>query len=99
MVTINYLPTVSMRTHEYCPLVLKPGLTQFGHQYYEKYDPEPRNKIDLRVHLEAGNTYFIAFRDRVNPFPSPMVLVDKATSIKEMSTYSITKSLSDSHEN
>jgi hypothetical protein len=100
--TVNYLPTVSLRRHEYCPLVLKPGLTQFGHQYHKKYDPETSNMIDLRVHLEAGKTYFIAYRSWVSPFHSrnpKMDLVDRDTGISEMSTCSIKKSPSDSHEN
>jgi hypothetical protein len=109
LMCVNYLPTVSLSGHEYCPLVLNPGLTQFGHQYRESVitpnitnPADIKNRIDLRVHLEAGRTYFIAYRFWINPFrhPNPtMVLVDRDTGIKEMSTCSTKKSLSDSHEN
>lgn len=96
---VNYLPTVALRGHEYCPLVLNPGYTQFGHAY----DVGPygihaatKNVVDLRVDLEAGKTYYVAYRFWVSPFRSPnptMVLVDRQTGTNEMSTCSIKEPL------
>ena len=107
MMCVNYLPTVSLRGHEYCPLVLNPGLTQFGHQYRVIIPPygipaDTKNVVDLRVHLEAGKTYYVAYRFWISPFHQPnptMVLVDRETGTNEMSTCSIKKPLSGSHEN
>jgi hypothetical protein len=106
MMCVDYLPTVSLRGHEYCPLVLSPGLTQFGHQYQEAIAPgilEPAKSIvDLRLHLDAGHTYYVAYRFWINPFHQPnptMVSVDRETGTNEMSTCSMKKSLNDSHEN
>jgi hypothetical protein len=109
MMSVNYLPAVSLSGHEYCPLVLNPGLTQFGHQYRDAAPlnnlvlSDIKNRIDLRVRLEAGKTYFIAYRYWINPFhrrPNPtMVWVVRDTGIPEISTCSIKKSLSASHEN
>jgi len=107
VVCVNYLPAVSLSGHEYCPLVLNPGLTQFGHQYKAVVPPygvpaETKGMIDLRVHLEAGKTYYIAYRFSTNPFHQPnptMVLVDRETATNEMSTCSIKKPLTNSHEN
>ena len=104
---VNYLSAVSLRGHEYCPLVLNPGLTQFGHQYRAVVPPlgipaETKSHVDLRVHLETGKIYYIAYRFWINPLhhPNPtMVLVDRQTGTNEMSSCSIKKPLSDSHEN
>jgi hypothetical protein len=104
---VNYLPTVSLSGHEYCPLLLNPGFTQFGHQYQEVVAPldiptETKGVIDLRVHLEAGKTYYIAYRFWISPFhyPNPtMVSVDRETGTNEMSTCSIKRPSGESHEN
>ena len=109
MMCVNYLPTVSLSGHEYCPLLLNPGFTQFGHQYrdivpqYGIYGipADTKNVVDLRTNLEAGKTYYVAYRFWTNPFhhPNPtMVLVDKGKATNEMSTCSIKKRLNDSHE-
>jgi hypothetical protein len=107
MMCMNYLPTVSLSGHEYCPLLLNPGLTQFGHQYQVVIPPmgipaTTKSRVDLRVHLEAGKTYFVAYRFWISPFHSPnptMVLVDRQTGTNEMSTCWIKKPINGSHEN
>jgi hypothetical protein len=107
MMCVNYLPIVSLRGHEYCPLALNPGLTQFGHQYRDIIPPygiptDTKNVVDLRAHLEAGKTYYVAYRFWISPFHQPnptMVLVDRQAGTNEISTCSIKKPLSDSHEN
>jgi hypothetical protein len=103
MMCVNCKPTVTLSGHEYCPLVLNPSLTQFGHQYTDIVPPlgipaDTKNVVDLRVHLEEGKTYFVAYRFWINPFHQPnatMVLVDRETGTNEMSTCAIRKPLSD----
>jgi hypothetical protein len=107
MMCVDYLPTVSLKGHEYCPLVLRPGLTQFGHQYQDVIPPyaisgPTKIMMDLRLHLEAGKTYYVAYRFWISPLHQPnptMVSVDRETGTNEMSTCSIKKPLTDSHEN
>ena len=104
MMCVNYVPTVSLAGHEYCQLILQSGLTQIGHQYRDIVPPygipaETKKQIDLRMHLEAGKTYYVAYRFSINPFNSPsptMVLVDRETAANEMSTCSIKKPICDS---
>jgi hypothetical protein len=95
MMCINYLPVASLQGHEYCPLVLEPGFTQFGHTYQDTIPlygipADTKNVVDLRVHLEAGQTYYVAYRLWSD---SKMVLVDKETGTNEMATCSIKEPL------
>ena len=107
MMCVNYKPTVSLSGHEYCPLVLNSGFTQFGHTYQDIIPPYgipagTKNVVDLRVHLEAGKIYYVAYRFWLNPLhhPSPaMVLVNREEGTNEMSTCSIKKPFNNPHEN
>jgi hypothetical protein len=101
LMCVNYLPAVSLKGHEYCPLVLNPGLTQFGHEYRNIIPPygipaNTKDVVDLRVHLEAGKTYYVAYGFWISPLHQPnptMVVVDRETGTNEMAACSIKKPL------
>jgi hypothetical protein len=101
MMCVNYIPSAYLHGYQYCPLVLDPAGTQFGHQYDAEIGSYgsmliSKNVVDLRLRLEAGKIYYIAYRYWLNPFhyPNPtMVLVDTDTGIRELSTCAATKAI------
>ena len=85
---VNGSPVVALHGKEYCSLVLDPGPVTLSHEF-----GWGRIMNDLRLELEPGKTYYVAYRFWVNPFhehPNPaMVLVDQETGTNEMSVCTI----------
>jgi Protein of unknown function (DUF2846) len=94
---VNETQVVSLHGREYCPLILDPGSTSLSHEYgMGPYGLMKTTMMDIQFQLEAGKTYYVAYRFWVNPFhhPNPtMILVDEATGTNEMSICSMRKSI------
>jgi hypothetical protein len=91
----NGAPVVTLRGHEYCPLFLKPGSVALSHEVDAGLG---RHWLmnDLHVQLEAGQTYYVAYRFWVSPFKRPnptMVVVDPETGKGEMADCAMKKQL------
>ena len=91
----NGAPVVTLRGREYSPLFLDPGNVTLSHEVDMEFG-QRWLMDDLRIHLEAGKTYFVAYRFWINPFKRPnptMVLVDSDTGEGEMSICAVKKPL------
>src|ERR1022692_731911 len=94
---VNDVPVVALHGREYCPLFLDPGFVSFSHKCnYGPYGMLTGIMADLQLQLQAGKTYYVAYRFWINPFTHSkpeMDLVDEATGTNEMSICTMKKPL------
>ena len=84
------MAAAALKGREYSPICLDPGIVTLGHEVQGgPFGSFTWVKRDLQLQVEAGQTYFVAYRFWISPFhehPNPrMVLVDPETAKREMS--------------